>query len=262
MQGAWQEEDGPVMKRQLDWSDPDVKLAQEILLGTLLDSFREERAATALENELLKEAEELRDFLIGQDTRTFCILAVSFMEDALKRRFSEQWNITGATDESRYFGSNGPLSTFSQRLAVARGLGWLDTNELAQASILRKIRNLLAHNHKVHNIDCEPLAGLAESLRPIEQVWYKGEMENYVAAYDVASKSTKLRMRIYCNSIFVVSAAISRSKLIAAHLPPNMRDGTGYDSLTEVQQRFIDHCIRHCFKSLGINRSSKGAPSD
>lgn len=245
------------MKRELDWSDPDVKRAQEILLGTLLDSFREERAATKLENELLEEAGELRDFLIDQDTRTFCILAVSFMEDALKRRFAEQWNITSAADENLYFGSNGALSTFSQRLAVARGLGWLNKHELAQASILRKIRNHFAHNHKLHDIDREPLAGLADSLRPIEKVWYNDGMENYVAAYDVASRATILRMRIYCNSIFVVSAALSRSKLMAAHLPADMRDGTGYNSLTEVEQRFIDHAVKHCFRSLGITRSSE-----
>lgn len=236
-----------------------MKRAQEILLGTLLDSFREQRAATGLESELLQEAEELRDFLIEQDTRTFCILAVSFMEDTLKRRFAEQWGITSAADENLYFGSNGPLSTFSQRLAVARGLGWLNGQELAQASILRKIRNHLAHNHKLHDIDRDPLLGLAESLRPIEKAWYNDGMENYVAAYEGASKATILRMRIYCNSIFVVSAAITRSKLMAAHLPADMRDGTGYNSLTEVEQRFIDHAVQHCFRSLGIKRSSERA---
>lgn len=244
------------MKRELDWNDPRVKRAQEILLGTLLDSFREQRLATGLENELLEEAGELRDFLINQDTRTFCILTVSFMEDALRRRFAEQWDITGSAQESLYFGSNGPLSTFSQRLAVAKGLGWLNKQELEQASILRKIRNHFAHNHKMHDIDRDPLAGLAESLRPIEKAWYNHGMENYVAAYEFASKATILRMRIYCNSIFVVSAAITRSKLMAVHLPADMRDGTGFDSLTEVEQRFIDHAIQHCFRTLGITRSS------
>jgi hypothetical protein len=250
------------MKREIDWNDPDVKVAQEILLGSLLESFRENRAATELEAAIIEEAERLSDYLVSQDSRTFCILTVSFMEDALKRRFAEKWDIHTSTDIDMYFGGNGPLSTFAQRLTVAKGVDWLTELDLNQASILRKIRNHFAHNHRLHDIDRDPLAGLAESLKPIEKMLYREQMENYVKAYDSASRAVILRMRIYCTSIAIVSSMLNRSKLIAAHLPAGMSDGTGFDSLTEVQQKFIDITIRHSFKSLGITHSSSRLGSD
>lgn len=243
-------------KRELDWNNPDVERAREILLGTLLESYRDNRAATELEAAIIDEAEGLSDYLVSQDSRTFCILTVSFMEDALKRRFAEKWSIGSAADNDLYFGGNGPLSTFAQRLTVAKGIEWLTDSDLKQASILRKIRNHFAHNHRNHDIDRDPLVGLAESLKPLEKMLYRNEMDNYVSAYDAASRSTILRMRIYCTSLAIVSSMLHRSKMIAAYLPANMSDGTGFSSLSEVQQRFIDITISHSFKSLGITHSS------
>ncbi|WP_156348046.1 hypothetical protein [Sphingomonas sp. Leaf231] len=245
-----------LIRREIDWNDPDVEHAREILLGTLLESFRENRAATDLEADIINEAEGLSDYILSQDSRTFCILAVSFMEDALKRRFAEKWSITSSADTDLYFGSNGPLSTFAQRLTVAKGIEWLTDVDLKQASILRKIRNHFAHNHRNHDIDRDPLVGLAESLNPLDKMLYNDRMDIYKEAYDAASKATVLRIRIYCTSLAIVSSMLNRSKLIAANLPAGMTDGTGFSSLTEVQQRFIDLTIRHSFRSLGITRTS------
>ena len=241
--------------REIDKSDPDLIRAREIVIGIMEERFREIRAATDFERTVIEEAEDLRDYLIEQETRTFCILVVSFMEDVLRRRFIHSWHIDGRATEDAYFGSNGPLSTFSQRLIVAKGLGWLSDEQFKHASVLRKIRNEFAHNHRVRSFAHEPLLGLAESLRPVEKIWHRGEMPLYRAAYDAAPLEVVLRMRVYCNSMAIVGGALARSKLLAEDLPPDLRDGEGFKALTEIEQAFIDHTIRHCFKSLGIRRS-------
>lgn len=242
----------------LDMSDPRVKLAREVLLGTLLDSYRAHRQSTALERELVAEASELTGFLTSKDTSTFAILAVSYMEDALRRRFAEQWAIVGSADQDMYFGANGPLSTFAQRLAVSKGVGWLTSEDLKQASILRKIRNHFAHNHKIHEVDSDPLLSLADALPAHERVLYAPRAIYYTSAYDVADARSRLRMRIFCASMAIVCKILVRSKLIAAHLPTDLRDGTGFSSLTELEQDFTDIIIRHCLASLNIQKSGLG----
>jgi len=235
--------------------EADLVAAREIVIELFEERFKELKALNDFECAVLSEADSLRDYLIGTDSRTFCILAISFMEDMLRRTFIQHWKIEGKSALDNYFGSNGPLNTFSQRVLVATGLAWMTMEDQRQTSLLRKIRNEFAHNHKVMALADEPLASWANALHPAERVWDREEMLIYREAYQSAPRETVLRLRIYCNSIFLVSKVLARAKLIGAELPPDFRAGSGFNALTGIEQAFIDHAIKHCFKTLGIMRS-------
>lgn len=212
------------------------------------------RTSSEFEDALTHEAESLGGYILDADTRTACILAVSFLEDALKRNFVDKWRIDKRKSYDAYFGSNGPLSTFSQRTLIAAGLRWLPDGGLRDFDLLRKIRNEFAHNHRVHNLIEEPVLNHVMNLREIEKIWDKEEAHFYTAAYREATNETRLRMRMYCCVLFAVAQIIARSKLISCDLPPDYRED-GFFGLVQIEQDFIDVTARHCFRALGIERS-------
>lgn len=230
----------------------ELRFAREIVEKIYTEKFHEIRALSHHESALSADAESLRDYLIHAETRTFCILSISFMEDALRRVFVQQWAIDGRQRADDYFGSNGPLSTMSQRVLVATGLGWMTEGDKKETALLRKIRNEFAHNHRVKFLTDDPLAGWAEALTPVEQQWACDEMPVYRDAYLKAPRETVYRMRVYCGSMLLVSRMLTRAKLIGAQLPPDFRVGVGFDSFTAIEQGFVDHAILYCFGALKI----------
>lgn len=236
-------------------SEADLVRAREILIEVFEERFAEVRGIDDFERGVDADAESLRDYLIDRDCRTFCILAVSFMEDTLRRTFMQYWGIDSKLKESTFFGGNGPLSTFSQRITVASGLQWITDDMAEDAHRLRRIRNEFAHSHRVHSVDQEPMLSLASALRPIEKTWSRESMPVYQKAYAEASRKKIMRMRIYANAMKIVSSLLARSKLIKHELPPTFRVPAGWAGLTAIEQSFIDHTIRHCFRTLGIKGS-------
>jgi DNA-binding MltR family transcriptional regulator len=230
--------------------DPDVLRAREIVIqvfDTAYDRLKFDH--TELEKSLLEEASALSDYLRTCDSRTYCILAVSFMEDALRRLFVNRWNISKRSEHDRHFGSNGPLSTFSQRVLIAKGLGWIGEEAVAEAQMLRRLRNEFAHNHRLLSLH-DPIALKFVNTLPHAELIWKG-IETYDRCLQKADAEGLLRMRVFCIAIGLVSRLVKSSKLIAADLPPNWRNGSGYDGLTKVEQGFMDIMIQHCFGSLG-----------
>jgi hypothetical protein len=233
-----------------DPKDPDLLHAREIVIQVLEDAYDRLKAdQTALEVSLLEEASALGDYLQTCDSRAYCILVVSFMEDALRRLFVDRWRMSKRDEDDRYFGSNGPLSTFAQRVLIAKGLSWLSEGELAEAQQLRRLRNEFAHNHRLISLR-DPIAlKFVNALRPAELTW-KG-MATYDRCLEKADAEGLMRMRVFCIAMGLVSRLVARSKLIAADLPPGLRNGTGYAALISVEQGFVDIMIHHCFGSLG-----------
>jgi len=216
--------------------------------------FELARDRTPLEEEVAAEAESLASYLLEADTRTCCILAVSFLEDTLKKNFIEKWKIVTREGLDTHFGSNGPISSLLQRTVVAQALQWLPMTLVKEVDLLRKIRNEFAHNHRVHSLLEEPLQSYAARLDERERVWDIDGADMYRAAYRTAAKETQLRMRVYCCVLFAVSQILARSKLINHDIPPSYRD-EGFVGLTRIEQDLIDTMIKYCLCSLNIKRT-------
>lgn len=228
--------------------------ARELMQDVLDGKFDLARVRSQFDNDIAAEAEELSYFLVGSDTRTFAILAISFLEDTLKLNFVDKWAIEKRKQHDAFFGSNGPLSTFSQRTLIARGLKWWPEELMGEIDTLRRIRNEFAHNHRVHNLMEEPLLSWASSLEERERIWDNDKAPNYQEAYGQADKETRLRMRIGCCVFGAVGLLLARSKLIDYDVPPEYRE-KGYHGLLNVEQDLLNTMIGYCFRCLEIEKS-------
>lgn len=243
------------MRRDLvEVEEVDRIAAREFLQDVLNEKFDRARVKSRFDNDIAAEAEELSSFLVGSDTRTFAILAVSFLEDTLKLNFVEKWSVEKQKQHDAFFGSNGPLSTFSQRTLIACALSWWPENLMREIDALRRIRNELAHNHRVHSLLEEPLLSWASSLEERERAWDIDKAPYYKEAYARSDKETKLRMRIGCCVFGAVGLLLARSKLIEHDVPPGYRE-KGYDGLLKVEQDLIETTIKYCFRCLKIDKS-------
>lgn len=224
--------------------------AREFIREDRARRFGLARKLSDFEKRVIDEAEALGEYARKRDTRTFCILVGSFMEDTLKANFVEQWAIK-KQQMAEFFGANGPLSTFSQRLIIASGLGWLPPTLQRDAGLLKKIRNEMAHNHRVHSLSQEPLLSWANDLREIEKTWLTSPDGRYATAYKSADRETQLRVRVFSQSLMVLSSAITNPRLMANSLPPGYQED-GWEGLTDVAKGLIDVMIRQAYFALGI----------
>lgn len=225
--------------------------AEKILQETLRDQYQEVRAADDLEAELASELSDLSGYVSNADTRTFCILMTSYLEDTLERVFCREWGISGRKSRDEYFGSNGPLSTFSQRISVATALRWISNSISIEAKVLRKIRNELAHRHKVHFLSKPPLEDLMTAIKPREETF--DSIEGYTEALRKLDREKRLRLRVFCASALIAGQVISRARMLRQGLFSLDREG-GYDSLMEIEQRIISITVDHCFLVVGLKR--------
>ncbi len=70
----------------------------------------------------------------------------SYLEDRVLSLIKTRLHhLTSANEEDAIFGSNGPLSTFGNRLALSYHLGWVDKEQKSKLDAFRKIRNEFAH---------------------------------------------------------------------------------------------------------------------
>ncbi len=80
----------------------------------------------------------------SETDRGAAVLAGSYVENVLGKYLIFQMEDKTLSDE--LFASNGPLSTFSQRIAISRAFGYISSNEASTLNYIRKIRNYFAHH--------------------------------------------------------------------------------------------------------------------
>ncbi|RYE98268.1 MAG: hypothetical protein EOO77_37555 [Oxalobacteraceae bacterium] len=212
--------------------------------------YEKARRLSNFEKQVIDEAEALGEYARERDTRTFCILVGSFMEDMFKDNFIEQWTIE-KKQMADFFGANGPLSTFSQRIIIASGLKWLPPALQKDAGLIKKIRNEMAHNHRVHSLNQEPLLSWTNDMGQVEKTWLNSSDGRYANAYEAADMETRLRVRVFSQSLMVLASAIANPKLIANSLPPGYREER-WEGLTDLTKALIDVMIRQAYFAFGI----------
>lgn len=212
--------------------------------------YERARRLSEFEKRVIDEAEALGEYARERDTRTFCILVGSFMEDSFKANFIEQWAIE-KKQMADFFGANGPLSTFSQRLIIASGLNWLPPAAQKDAGLIKKIRNEMAHNHRVHSLNQEPLLSWVNDMRQVEKTWLNSADGRYAKAYEAADTETRLRVRVFSQSLMILACAITNPKLIGNSLPSGYRE-EHWEGLTDLTKALIDVMIRQAYLAFGI----------
>lgn len=222
----------------------------ELIHSEYIEKYEVIRVSDDFENSIIEEAMDMAKALPMMDSRTVSIITTSFIDDTIKNNFINRWNINSSKLRDAYFGSNGPLNSFQQKVIISQSIGWITEDGSSQIDILRKIRNQFSHNHRVHALSDNMLFNLCNSLIDYESSW--SDIPEYLEAISSADKETKFRMRIFIVAMYKISEMISCSKLLYNGLPPHFRSSNGWDGLMDIQKGLSRSVVNYAWRSLGI----------
>ncbi|MBL8834362.1 MAG: hypothetical protein JNL71_18375 [Rhodospirillales bacterium] len=116
------------------------------------------------------DASDLLDLatrLKGESFLATVIILTSYIEEKTSDLLKIHLRTFGSkSDEEKIFGPMAPLGTFSSRIELAYSLGWIENRQRQDLHIIRKIRNLFAHEaFKVTEVSDRFLAYL-KALHP------------------------------------------------------------------------------------------------
>lgn len=98
----------------------------------------------------------------GESDRGAAVLAGGFVDNYLAGYLRSK--VVDQKVAEDLFQSFGPLSTFSQRIAIARAFGFISEVEYDNLTLIRKIRNLFAHHPFDTSFGTQAIASFAGNL--------------------------------------------------------------------------------------------------
>lgn len=100
----------------------------------------------------------------GESDRGAAVLAGSYIENYLGTFLESKMVDRDKALRERIFGSNGPLSSFSQRIDFAQGFGFMNALACSHMHSIRKIRNHFAHHPKEASFTESPVTDLIRKI--------------------------------------------------------------------------------------------------
>lgn len=98
----------------------------------------------------------------NESDRGAAVLAGSYVENHLGLYLQSKMRDPSLAD--RIFSSEGPLSTFSQRIDLAQAFGFLSKKQCAELHLIKKIRNYFAHHPKEASFTEKPVSDWISNL--------------------------------------------------------------------------------------------------
>ena len=92
----------------------------------------------------------------NESDRGAAVLAGSYVENHLGLYLRSK--VIDPSVADRIFSSEGPLSTFSQRIDLAYAFGFISKEQWSDLHLIKKIRNYFAHHPKEASFDAKPVA--------------------------------------------------------------------------------------------------------
>lgn len=98
----------------------------------------------------------------NESDRGAAVLAGSYVENHLGLYLRSR--MVDHSVAKQMFSSEGPLSTFSQRISLAQAFGFLSKEQCADLHLIKKIRNHFAHHPKEASFNDKPVSDWVENL--------------------------------------------------------------------------------------------------
>jgi DNA-binding MltR family transcriptional regulator len=195
---------------------------------------------------------DAKDFFLHlkqESDAALSVLSASYIDahltDAWKRNMPGKSNAT----YDLLFDNNGPLATFSGKIRVAHGLGWL-TDELASSlHVLRKIRNRFAHDPYKQQMADNEINSLIASLpsREVHMLRAVGYSETLLKTFS-PRLLYHLRSTVICFDVgsYMLAAPIASRRQV----PVGAVLG-GYDDGTKTMAEYIRTLARIVLELAG-----------
>ncbi len=98
----------------------------------------------------------------NESDRGAAVLAGGYVENHLALFLKSRMKDLSIAD--RIFSSEGPLSTFSQRITIAQAFGFLSKEQCADLNLIKNIRNHFAHHPMDASFDEKPVSDWTQNL--------------------------------------------------------------------------------------------------
>jgi hypothetical protein len=110
-----------------------------------------------------------QEFYLTPSARAAVLLQASLVEDTLRRMIQAKF-VTGMSSDltSRIFESNGPISTFGNRIIIGRALGLYGSVFHHDLEIIRELRNAFAHTRHPLEFETKEVADMCKHLRVVD----------------------------------------------------------------------------------------------
>lgn len=111
----------------------------------------------------LEDYNSMVEVFHSESDRGAAVLAGSYAENVLGKYLENKCKDNSKVED--LFWSNGPLSTFSQRILISEAFGFVSKNTADTLNYVRKIRNHFAHHPLEASFETSPIREWAEALR-------------------------------------------------------------------------------------------------
>lgn len=110
----------------------------------------------------LEDYQSMVELFQNESDRGAAVLAGSYIENHLGLYLTSK--MVDSSLFERIFSSDGPLSTFSQRINIAQAFGFLSNAQCDDLRLITKIRNHFAHHPKDASFNAKPVSDWVENL--------------------------------------------------------------------------------------------------
>ena len=146
----------------------------------------------------LVDYNQMVDLYRTESDRGAAVLAGSYVENVIGELLVHTMTDKSLADE--LFGTDGPLSTFSQRIRIAQAFGAVSVSTAAALHLIRKIRNHFAHHPQNASFDDSPVKDWIRALLPFlppsteQETHSYSNRHIYLLSCGFFSVSTHIRM--------------------------------------------------------------------
>ena len=120
----------------------------------------------------LQEWSGFFDELQSESARGAAILASVWIEDLIERKLRVHFAKGNSETRRKLFDLGGPVSAFSSKILVAHALGWIDSEIFHDINLVRKIRNVFAHEVHGTGFDYPTVSRLIDKLMVPERYYH------------------------------------------------------------------------------------------
>ena len=112
------------------------------------------------------------DELQSETDRGATILASVWIEKLLERKLVTLFTEGNSDARRKLFDFSGPFSAFSSKILAAYCLGWIDSDIRHDIDLVRKIRNLFAHELHGLNLESPKVRRLVDSFKVADRRYH------------------------------------------------------------------------------------------
>lgn len=195
-----------------------------------------ERLDKAVESQQL-DISDFGEFFLNlkeETDRAMAVVGFTYLEANLRHLMAGAMDPSVPGGVQKLFEANGPLSTVSACLRMARALGWLSSDTYRDLDLLRRMRNDVAHSHKTIRLDDDTFGHRLAEITPHET-----PIARSVCFEHAVSRRTQLRCRLAGTCGRMIRELLIAPRAIRIGIGPSDAFSRPYEDIPEYLRNIL-----------------------